>query len=179
MTVDLAAMLHPDRTAVLTMEMQRGVVGDLSTIEELALEVARLNIINNAAGLLDAARRHGVRVVHCTAGFRPDLAGSSANSPLLAALTRHPENLLVDSDAAQLVPQLGPAPSDLISSRLHGLSPFSGTALDATLRRLGAQCLVVTGVSLNLGVLGLCLEAVNLGYQVVVATDAVAGVPHS
>ena len=37
--------------------------------------------------------------------------------------------------------------------------------------------LAVTGVSVNLGVLGLCVEAVNLGYQVVVATDTVVGVP--
>ena len=36
---------------------------------------------------------------------------------------------------------------------------------------------VVTGVSVNLGVFGLCVEAVNLGYQVVVVTDAVAGLP--
>ena len=35
----------------------------------------------------------------------------------------------------------------------------------------------MTGVSVNLGVLGLVIEAVNLGYQVVVAADAVCGVP--
>ena len=39
--------------------------------------------------------------------------------------------------------------------------------------------LVVTGVSVNLGVLGLCIEAVNLGYQVVLAADAVAGTPRA
>ena len=33
------------------------------------------------------------------------------------------------------------------------------------------------GVSLNIGVLGLALSAVDLGYQVVIPTDAVAGVP--
>ena len=37
--------------------------------------------------------------------------------------------------------------------------------------------MVATGVSLNLGIPGLCLEAVNLGYRVVVATGAVAGIP--
>jgi biuret amidohydrolase len=29
----------------------------------------------------------------------------------------------------------------------------------------------------NLGVLGMCIEAVNLGYSVVLPTDAVAGFP--
>ena len=32
-------------------------------------------------------------------------------------------------------------------------------------------------MSVNLGVLGLAIEAVNLGYQVVVPRDAVAGLP--
>jgi nicotinamidase-related amidase len=36
---------------------------------------------------------------------------------------------------------------------------------------------VATGVSLNLGIPGLALEAVNLGYRVTVVTDAVAGIP--
>ena len=37
--------------------------------------------------------------------------------------------------------------------------------------------MVATGVSVNLGVLGLAIEACNLGYQVVVPRDAVAGLP--
>ncbi|MHB1784545.1 MAG: cysteine hydrolase family protein [Acidimicrobiales bacterium] len=179
MASDLTDIAHPDRTAVLTMEMQRGVVGDLATIEDLALEVARLNVVNNTARLVAAARKAGVKVVHCTAGFRPDLAGSSANSPLLASILRHPENLYLGSPQAELVPELGPEPSDLMSARLHGISPFIGTSLDAILRNMSVSCVVVSGVSLNLGVLGLCVEAVNLGYRVVVATDAVAGVPSS
>ena len=36
---------------------------------------------------------------------------------------------------------------------------------------------MATGVSVNLGVLGMAIEAVNLGYQVVVPRDAVAGLP--
>ena len=36
MAVDLAALLAPEHTAVLTMELQRGIVGDHSAIAELA-----------------------------------------------------------------------------------------------------------------------------------------------
>ena len=61
--------------------------------------------------------------------------------------------------------------------RYHGFSPFTGTSLDQTLRGLGVRTVVAIGLSLNLGVPGLCLEAVNLGYRVVVLTDAVAGMP--
>ena len=177
MPVDLAELVAPRHSAVLTMEMQRGVVGDLSPIPDLAEEVARTGIVERTARLLRAARSAEVRVVHCTAEFRADRAGSAANCPMLAVMARQPGHLLVGSDAARVVTDLGPEPEDLVSARLHGISPFTGTSLDATLRNLGVTTVVATGVSANLGVLGLAIEAVNLGYRVVVATDAVAGVP--
>ncbi len=177
MPIDLAELVAPGHTAVLTMEMQRGVVGDLSPIPELASVVEQTGVINNTAALLDGARRVGVRVVHCTAEFRADRAGSSLNSPLLVTMARKPGHLLVGSPAAEVVPALGPKDEDLISARLHGVSPFTATSLDITLRNLGVRTVVATGVSVNLGVLGLTIEAVNLGYQLVVATDAVAGFP--
>jgi biuret amidohydrolase len=39
--------------------------------------------------------------------------------------------------------------------------------------------LVVAGVSVNVAVTNLVMDAVNLGYQVVLARDAVAGIPPS
>ena len=177
MPIDLAEMVAPGHTAVLTMEMQRGIVGDLAALPDLAAEVAAQSVIANAARLAAAARRAGVRVVHCTAEFRPDRAGSSANSPMLAVMMRSPGHLEVGSPAAEVVAELGPHPSDIVSSRRHGVSPFTGTDLDSALRNLGVGTIVATGVSLNLGVLGLAIEAVNLGYRVAVVTDAVAGVP--
>ena len=163
--------------AVLTMELQRGVMGDLSSFPELAEAAREAGVAENAARLLVAARAASVPVVHCTAEFRADRLGTVSNTPLHSAMLRRPEHLLEGTPATELTPRIGPALSDLVSSRRHGVSPFTGTALDATLRALGAQVLVVSGVSVNLGVFGLCVEAVNLGYQVVLVTDAVAGLP--
>ena len=177
MPIDLVELLAPGHTAMLTMEMQRGVVGDLAVIPELATEVAARSVIESTARLASAARLAGTRVIHCTAEFRADRAGSNVNAPMLAMLMRRPGHLEVGSQPAEVVPELGPDPSDIISSRRHGISPFTGTDLDAILRNLGIGSLVATGVSLNLGVLGLAIEAVNLGYRVAVVTDAVAGVP--
>ena len=177
MPIDLVELLAPGHTAMLTMEMQRGVVGDLAVIPELATEVAARSDIESTARLASAARLAGTRVIHCTAEFRADRAGSNVNAPMLAMLMRRPGHLEVGSQPAEVVPELGPDPSDIISSRRHGISPFTGTDLDSILRNLGIGSLVATGVSLNLGVLGLAIEAVNLGYRVAVVTDAVAGVP--
>lgn len=177
MPIDLAAVAAPSRTAVLTMEIQRGVVGDLTTIPQLSEAATRVGVVPNTARLLHVARSIGVHVIHCTAEFRADRAGTPVNCQLIAAMLRHPDHLLAGSPAVEVVPDLGPEPSDLICPRRHGVSPFTGTSLDATLRSLGVSTVVATGVSVNLGVLGLAIEACNLGYQVVVPRDAVAGLP--
>src|SRR5579863_9807708 len=177
MPATLAELVGGGRSAVLTMEIQRGVVGDLSSFPGLAASARDMGVIANAARLLDAARAAAVPVVHCTAGFRPDRRGSAANSPLISAMLRRPAHLVDGTAAVELVPELGPAPGDLVSHRAHGVSPFTGTSLDPTLRALGVSTVVATGVSVNLGTVGVAVEAVNVGYRVVVATDAVCGVP--
>ena len=175
--VDLAEMLDPEHTAVLTMELQRGVVGDAAVIRSLADEVAARGVIPNAARVVRAARAAGARVVHCTAEFRPDRAGSSDNAPMLRMIANGHPHLLVGSVEATVVPELGPEPSDVIAARRHGLTPFPGTDLDQILRNLGVRTIVATGVSVNIGVTGMVMGAVDRGYRVALVTDAVAGVP--
>jgi nicotinamidase-related amidase len=177
--VDLTALVAPPACAVLTMEIQRGVIGDLTSFPELAAAAEEVGVVANTARLLEAARTHRVSVVHCTAEFRADRSGATANCQLIAAMVRRPEHLLVGTPATELVPPLAVEPGDLVSARLHGVSPFTGTSLDTWLRNLGVRTVVATGVSVNLGVLGLAIEAVNLGYRVVVPRDAVAGLPAS
>jgi nicotinamidase-related amidase len=175
--VDLAGLVAAPTTAVLTMEIQRGVIGDLTAFPQLRDAAVEAGVIPNTARLLAAARSAGVRVVHCTAEFRADRAGTAVNCQLVAAMVRNPDHLLVGTPPAELVPELGPEAGDLVCARLSGVSPFHGTSLDTWLRNLGVTTVVAAGVSVNLGLLGLAIEAVNRGYQVVVPRDTVAGIP--
>ncbi len=163
--------------AVLTMELQRGVIGDLATFPELRAAVETRGAGQAAARVCDGARVRNWPVVHCLAEFRPDWSGSVMNTPLHTAMSRIPGHLVSGTASVELIPELQGHPEDLAVARTSGVSPFLGTGLDQLLRNLGVSVLVVTGVSVNLGVLGLCIEAANLGYQVVLATDAVAGLP--
>jgi len=173
----LRELVARGRCAVVVMELQRGVVGDLACIPELGKAVAEAGVIDHTARLLRAARRAGVRVIHCTAAFRRDRAGSPGNVPLVNRLLQDPEHLVAGSPATELVPELGPEPEDLLSQRFHGMSPFTGTSLDPWLRSEGATTVIAAGVSLNVGITGLVIEAVNRCYRVVVARDCVAGWP--
>ena len=176
MPIDLTEMLAPPGTAVLVMEVQRSTVGDLTGLPALREAAAEAGMLPRIRDLLAAAREAGVTVVHCTVGA--DLVPSAPpNYPGAAAIAKRRGAAAADPGAADPVPEIGAAPSDLVLSRHHGVSPFSGTELDAVLRRLGVRSIVACGVSLNVGILGLTIEAVSLGYRVAVATDAVAGVP--
>jgi nicotinamidase-related amidase len=177
MSVVLSELVSPAHTAVLTMEVQRAVIGDLTTFPELAEAAAATALVPNIARVLAAARVRHVPVIHCLAEFRADRAGTVVNCALIGSMLRDPHHMLTGSPSAELLPELGPELGDLLSTRLHGVSPFIGTSLDPWLRSLGVRTVVATGVSVNLGVLGLAIEAVNFGYRVVVPRDTVAGVP--
>ena len=173
----LEDLIRPAATALLTVEMQRSVVGDLSRIRPLADAVERHGVVGNLASLMKAARAHDVSVVYCNAEFRADRKGTAKNCGLIATLTKDPDHLLSGSPFAEVIPELAPEPGDLIFRRFHGLSPFSGSSLDITLRNMGVRTILATGVSVNIAIFGLILEAVNLGYNAVLVRDCVAGFP--
>jgi nicotinamidase-related amidase len=79
----------------------------------------------------------------------------------------------IDPRLIELVPPLAaPAPrAEVIGKRVY--SPFSEPELSDLLRRRGIESLVITGAETDVCVLAAVLDAVDLGYRVVVlATDA-------
>ncbi|MBT2545985.1 cysteine hydrolase [Streptomyces sp. ISL-44] len=171
--------LDPATTALLTVECQNGVVGEESALPELAKEARASGMLGRVAALADAARGAGVQVLHAVAERRPDGRGANSNARLFRAAGKLPVRQIAGTEAVQLAAPLAVAEQDLVVRRLHGLSPMSGTDLDALLRNLGIRTLVVTGVSSNIAIPNTVFDAVNLGYQVVVPADAIAGVPAS
>ncbi|MFJ8013542.1 cysteine hydrolase [Streptomyces sp. NPDC096339] len=171
--------LDPATTALLTVECQNGVVGEESALPELAKEARDSGMLDRVAALTDAARRAGVQVLHAVAERRPDGRGANTNARLFRAAGKLPVRQLTGSAAVEVAAPITVAEQDLVVRRLHGLSPMAGTDLDALLRNLGVRTLVVTGVSSNIAIPNTVFDAVNLGYQVVVPSDAIAGVPAS
>ena len=184
MPIELANLVEPATTALLLLELKRVTVGDLQASSPdgapgnpLGAVAAEQQLVPRLAELAHAARAAGVRVVHCTAAFREDGAGSAANAPILAGALKHRARLLLGSPEAAPVLALGPEPEDLTSVRLHGVAPFVGTELDALLRNLGIRTVVLVGGSVNLGIIGAAIEAVDFGYRVVIPRDGVIGHP--
>jgi nicotinamidase-related amidase len=176
--VDLKALLEPSRAALLMMECQEGIVGRGAALGALGEAVRRHGTIAQIARVLTAARAARVPVFHCTMVRRPDGGGAVVNCLLLAATKKSSgPGLLPGSPQWAPVAELAPVETDYVLMRHHGVSPFHGTELDQLLRNLGVRTIVATGVSVNVGVLAMTIEAVNAGYQVVIPREAVAGTP--
>jgi nicotinamidase-related amidase len=174
---DLAELVAPQTTAVVTVEMQRGVIGDLVSDNALRRAVRDQQVIPAAVRLVTAARAAGVRVVHATVALRADRAGLTINNRIMALVLKGPDQVLEGTPQAELIPELGPRQTDIVCGRIHGLTPFTGTELDSILRNLGVRTIVPVGVSVNEALLGACLTAADLGYRIALPVDAIAGVP--
>jgi len=175
MTVDLAEIAAPARAAIVTQELQGAVVGPNAGLAVLA-EEARREALPNIKRLLPAARAAGVQIVHCLVQKRPDGLGSNHNARIFA-MSGTAVDISPGSEGSTLLPEFGPAPDDVVLSRWHGVGPMGGTDLDAILRNLGVTTIVAVGVSVNIAITNLVMDAVNAAYRVVVPRDAVAGIP--
>lgn len=173
----LAALVAPHRTALVVQEVQNGVVGDESAFPELADAAREAGMFDALPPLVDAARAAAVPVVHTTAENLPDGFGVNRNARLFAAARAAGATNAAGSRSVEPIPELGEWRRDLVLPRYHGLSPMTGGPLDALLRNAGITTIVVTGVSVNVAVTNIAMDAVNRGYQVVIPRDAVAGVP--
>jgi nicotinamidase-related amidase len=172
-------LVAPTHTAVVLNELQRGTVGDKSNLPMLVDAAAPA--VTAAARLVRISRTAGVQVIHCVATSRVDFKGSMANTVFAARARKEARSVPRTAEDlaafAEVVPEIGVDPVDLVMPRLHAMSPMTDTGLDIVLRNLGVRTVVAGGVSLNIGVTGLVIEAVNRSYDVVIARDAVAGVP--
>ena len=160
------------------MECQEGIIGGGAALGALGAAVARHGTVAQIARVLRAARAARVPAFHCTMGRRPDGGGAVVNCLLLAATKKSAgPGLVPGSPPWRPVAELAPEDGDWVLTRFHGVSPFHATELDQLLRNLGVRTVVATGVSVNVGVLAMTIDAVDAGYQVVIPREAVTGTP--
>jgi nicotinamidase-related amidase len=163
------------RPALIVNEMQNGIANPSYDDTPLAGMVAERGIVAGINTLAAVFRQAGAPVIFATiAAESPDWAGFRVNCALAARIRR--KGLLVTgTETGAIHDDLLVAPSDIVSRRSHGMAPFTGTALDATLRGYDVDTVVLSGVSTNIALPGACTEAVALGYSVVLAEDCTAG----
>lgn len=145
------------KIALLVIDLQQGIVA-LPSIHPIADVVAR------AAALAAAFRRHRLPVVLVNVD-----AGAPGRTERASRLSERPAGW------TDLVAELNRQPEDhLVTKRTWGA--FTNTDLDAHLRAIGVTQVVITGVATSAGVESTARHAHELGFNVVLAVDAMTDV---
>jgi nicotinamidase-related amidase len=141
------------KSALLVVDLQKGIVG-----MPVAHPIA--DVVNNAAQLAEAFRKHGLPVVLINVdGLAPGRTEQARR------VTEFPAGW------TDLVPELNRQPSDhVVTKRTWGA--FTNTDLDQYLKEAGVTQVVVCGVATTAGVESTARHAHELGFNVVLAADA-------
>ena len=132
------------KTAILIMDFQNDIVSGVAEDSPA--------VVSNAARVLEGARGRGVPIIHVMH------RGGRFTEP---------------SPGAEIHPRVQPAAGEAVISKTKA-GPFSTTGLDVSLREMGVDTLALMGVSTSGCVLSASRWAGDLGYRVVVITDACA-----
>jgi nicotinamidase-related amidase len=155
----------PARAAVLSMDMQTGIV---------SLYVKDKELLVRAASVLQRARAAGMRIIHVQIGFRPNLPEVNPRNLLMGAIKSSPRHQqLFQGSSGAIHPAVAPEANDVIITK-HRVSAFAGTDLEMILRANDMDTLILFGIATSGVVLSTLLEAADADYRIVVIKDCCA-----
>ncbi|MET8722263.1 MULTISPECIES: hydrolase [Streptomyces] len=150
------------RTALVVIDLQRGIVGSPTQPHSGADVLAR------SVRLADAFRARDLPVVLVRVSFAADFADAMpGRTEQQGGGAAFPEGWDV------LVDELTGHDGDIQVTK-HNWSALFGTDLDVQLRRRGVTQIVLTGIATSIGVESTARDAYAMGYNVTLATDAMA-----
>ncbi|WP_329246832.1 isochorismatase family protein [Actinoallomurus sp. NBC_01490] len=120
--------------------------------------------------LLGAAREHDVPIIFTTMAYDPAMIEAG---PVVTAKTPHSKLMLRGSERTRLCPELGRRDDEPLVEKPRA-SAFFGTNVLSMLVGLGADTVIVVGVSTSGCVRSTCESAFNHNLHVIVPRDAVA-----
>lgn len=170
----IKSLASGQKPALIVNEMQVGLLDRQRSIFPALAEIAEeRQIVPKIAELIAAFRAKGHPVFFTPAINRVDQADTKINT-LIAAISARIRNMVEGTPDVEHPAELAPAPGDFVIQRGAGLIAFHGTTLDLTLRRMGVETVVITGISTNVAITGLTMAAVELGYHAVIPEDCIA-----
>ena len=164
-----------NKVALVISECQRGVIErEFSVFTGLVDQVEERGVVAKIAALADDFRAHGMPVIHAHVAHPVDYANVPRTSLIIARSVKM-GSMKVGSAEVDAVPELAPKDGDVVHTRGFSLVAFNGTDFDAQLRNRGITTVVMVGVSSNIALPGMAVCASDLGYQVVIPEDCIAG----
>ena len=177
--------IDTSKAVVIVVDMQNDFGSKGGMFDRAGIDIS---IIQSAVGsikrVLAAARDAAIKIVYLKMGYRPDLSDAGPpdspnrlkHLPLRIGETiRAPDGtesriLIRDTWNTDILSELAPQPDDIVIYK-HRFSGFYQTELDAILKRLGAEYLIVTGCTTSVCVDSTIRDAAFRDYSCVLLAD--------
>ena len=168
----MVSPIDPNATALMILDMQVDSVTEAGASAEMGAwrHAREQGTIPHIQALAERARARAMPVIHIHHVLYNDGRDSPQNAPLFRALIESGAHR-AGSRGAEPIPELRPEPGDFVIVKQR-VGAFAGTDLDIKLRGLGAKKILVTGTWTNFSVESTCRYGVDLGYEIVLITDA-------
>lgn len=133
-------------------------------LEGAPLEVSKgKEIVPALKRRIEEARREGIPIIYiCDSHHEDD-----------EEFKIWPPHAISETEGAEIIKELKPEEKDYIIKKKR-YSGFFETNLDETLKKLGVEELIITGLVTNICVLYTTADAVMRGYKVIVPKDSIA-----
>lgn len=162
---DTLPTIDPQRTALLVMDYQVGVLGLLTESEAL---------LSRVVDAIATVRRHGGQIGYVRVAFEDaDYDTIPAHSRMATRVAAAGRAFHSDSPTTAIHDRVAPEPGDIIVRKTR-VGAFSTTDLDQQLRDRGINTLILAGVSTSGVVLSTVRDASDRDYQVFVLSDGSA-----
>jgi nicotinamidase-related amidase len=155
--------IDPETFALILVDLQNGVLGMPVAPHSAA------DVVAASQRLADYFRQIGAPVVLINLAF----PGQTAAPPTDMGTPPMPEQMPPGWD--DIVAALGGHDTDIRITK-HSWGAFTATALDSELRARKVTTLVLAGIATNIGVEQTARQALELGYAVVFASDAMSSI---
>jgi nicotinamidase-related amidase len=178
---ELHELVDPRHAALVLVDMQQDFVAPDGTFARLGLDLSMYKEVRpRLVGLLEAAREHGVLVVHIQNTALPDRMSDSP-AQIRFNLRMHEEArqdgpplryTVPGTPGHEFVADLRPLPHELVVQKYRS-SAFWGTNLELLLRSNGIETVIVGGCTTEGCVESTARDAMFCDHYVVIAEDCV------
>ena len=160
------------KTVVIAMHYQNEVLDPRGKIKVgVAAENSnRFAVKQNAARLLNSAREQGIPVISVRIAFNPGHADVIQNCKIFRDVVAN--GAMVEGNwGTEFYEGLGPLDGEFVVKHSR-VNAFYGSQLEEILRVLKAERLIMAGIATNSVVETSARHAADMGYEVIVASDA-------
>ncbi|GLR78786.1 isochorismatase family protein (plasmid) [Azospirillum oryzae] len=154
-----------ERPALLVIDFMQGYTTEGAPLYAPGV----VSAVAETVDLLEAARRHGIPVVHTNIRYHP---GHFADGGMWVRKAPVMKDMVEGNPLAAFCPEVVPLPDEVVISKQYA-SAFFGTSLAPMLHAMGVDTVVLTGCSTSGCIRASAVDAVQHGFRTIVVRECV------